>query len=1016
MGGDATADLPPSQRDAEATSAFDGGVPGLTRRRADDKTSPADVTGAYTPGAAPTTRPVCAPRMRADRYALKKFHAKGGMGEIWLAEDCDLGRAVALKRMRRQGSVMEQERFLREARITGQLEHPGIVPVHELGSDDKGQPVYVMKFVHGRTMTDAIKEYHKDDPNPDTPCEVQLVRLLQEFIALCQTVAYAHSRGVLHRDIKPDNVMLGPYGETLVLDWGLAKLMGQSDGQGGGVSLPLSASGESMESVAGSVRGTPGYMPPEMAGGEIEAIDQRSDVYLLGATLYQILTGRQPRRGKALPDVLKEAMSSPPAAPRALDPSIPKALEAVCLKAMAFVKGDRYATAEALADDVQRYLAGEPVAAYREGTWERARRWIKRHRRAVARGLGGVVALAAGLGMYFAVHASLEQKEAERREAADKAEKLRLQEQTRATLADFNRLSEEARYYLANANVKAEQTLYFEPRKAAAVGRAALEVADRLTILPLTDEEQKHVKEQEYELLLLLAQDREASAEAARGALDLLARAENLRVASPSLHRVRAECYRQLGDGREDEERRRAAAGEMSATALDHFLIGDHYRAEAERQPVGRADAVRDLLLKALSEYRQALRLESDHFWARYQLAYALRKLGKEAQSEEALGACVALRPKSPWGYVARGLLLANLKRYSEAEADFAQALALDPDQVAARLHRAFAASQQDDAEKEKFALSEFTDLLAKQPKKPLIEAAYYRGRLHMKHKRHEDALRDFDFVALKQSDFADVQWYRAILHFRTGQEDKAVEDLNAHLASGKSFDPNSAAAYAERGRLLMQLAPNVPPEKREAAFTRALTELRKASDLGEQSAEFLNDYASLLDGLEQYGLAIEKYSAALAKKPNDAKLLTKRGWAYVNSEKLIEGEADFQAVLRRDATDKEAHSGLGYVKALRGPAGPALREAQWATLYGGGDYGILHNVACIYAALARSDAVRRKDYEGLAIDALRRALELWKRGDKTEPNEEDLIRGESAFRDLRKLSEFKELVPEEKP
>ena len=143
------------------------------------------------------------------------------------------------------------------------------------------------------------------------PREVQLLRLLEVFVSLCQTVAYAHSRGVLHRDLKPDNVMLGPYGETLVLDWGLAKVIGQAEGVGG-MSVALSASGESMESVAGSVRGTPGYMPPEMAGGQVEAIDQLSDVYLLGATLYHMLAGRQPRRGKPLPELLKEAQTIPP--------------------------------------------------------------------------------------------------------------------------------------------------------------------------------------------------------------------------------------------------------------------------------------------------------------------------------------------------------------------------------------------------------------------------------------------------------------------------------------------------------------------------------------------------------------------------------------------------------------------------------------------------------------------------------------------------------------------------------
>ncbi len=551
---DATADLPPSLADPDATAALTGARP-PTSGPAGEVTSPEGMTGDYTPGGTPTeaaASPGHAPRVRTDRYALKRFHAKGGMGEIWLAEDCDVGRAVALKRMRRKGSPEEQERFLREARITGQLEHPGIVPVHELGTDENGQPVYVMKFVHGRTLGDAIKEYHAPAADPQVPREVQLLRLLEVFVALCQTVGYAHSRGVLHRDIKPDNVMLGPYGETLVLDWGLAKVLGQAEGKAGGVSLPLSTSGESLESVAGSVRGTPGYMPPEMAGGDVEHIDQLSDVYLLGATLYHILTGRQPRRGKALPELLKEAMTSPPVEPRDLDASIPKPLEAICLKAMAWAKADRYPSASALAEDVQRYLAGESVSAYREGLVERALRWMWRHRAALVRGVAAAAVLAIFVGAFFLVrHALNRAAEAEKQLKAE-AEARQREEEARTQLADFRRKADETQFYLANVNPAAEQAPYYDPAKGMASGREALAVAARLADLPLTEADQAEVKGRQYDLLLLLAQARtaERSEEATREGLDLLARAEQLRPASAGLHRLRADCYEVLNDGR----------------------------------------------------------------------------------------------------------------------------------------------------------------------------------------------------------------------------------------------------------------------------------------------------------------------------------------------------------------------------------------------------------------------------------------------------------------------------------
>src|SRR5438094_6661618 len=220
------------------------------------------------------------------RYFLKRYHARGGMGEIWLAEDQEIGREVALKRMRK-GREGHKDKFLFEAQITGRLEHPGVVPLHQLGTDAQGRPFYIMKFVRGRTLKDAIKDYHDTPSTSEAPKEVKQLRLLAVFVNLCQTIAFAHSRGVIHRDIKPDNVMLGEYGESLVLDWGIAKMLGHPDSSGGASSADPGTSGaESRETQAGTVKGTPSYFAPEMAEGLVSEVDQQSDVYLLGATLY----------------------------------------------------------------------------------------------------------------------------------------------------------------------------------------------------------------------------------------------------------------------------------------------------------------------------------------------------------------------------------------------------------------------------------------------------------------------------------------------------------------------------------------------------------------------------------------------------------------------------------------------------------------------------------------------------------------------------------------------------------
>ena len=291
------------------------------------------------------------------RYLRKSFHARGGMGEVWLSQDNAIGRDIALKVLRHD-SESAKARFLAEAQITGQLEHPNIVPVHDFGMDDEGHPYYVMKFVRGRTLKQAIAEYHAPGPKAAGDRELERVRLLHVFVDLCHAVAYAHSRGVLHRDVKPDNVMLGPYGETLVLDWGIAKVVGQPEGggiSGGGVSgqtnsIRSVSGGASSATSEGTVLGTASYMPPEMAEGLASKTDERSDVYLLGATLYEILTGKMPRQASSREDMLELARTVPPPPARRLHRQCPRAVEAIAVKAMAHRQEDRYVGAMELAE------------------------------------------------------------------------------------------------------------------------------------------------------------------------------------------------------------------------------------------------------------------------------------------------------------------------------------------------------------------------------------------------------------------------------------------------------------------------------------------------------------------------------------------------------------------------------------------------------------------------------------------------------------------------------------------
>jgi serine/threonine protein kinase len=297
------------------------------------------------------------PDLSGTPYRFVGAMGRGGMGAVFLVEDPRLGRRVAMKVLDFPDRAGELEaRLLREARVLAQIEHPGIVPVHDVGSLADGRVFYSMKYVEGRRLDDWAAT------------SASLAERLRLFEKICEPVAFAHSRGVLHRDLKPANVMVGPFGEVLVMDWGVAKIVGSGVTESGSArrssAAPAALASDSKSSARpadtahGSVLGTPGFMAPEQARGEVGLLDSRADIYSLGAILKFL----------AMP---------------AGGGKIPRRLAAIIDKAMAEEAQSRYPSAQALAYDVEGYLDGLPVSAYREGILERAVRVASRNRVAV---------------------------------------------------------------------------------------------------------------------------------------------------------------------------------------------------------------------------------------------------------------------------------------------------------------------------------------------------------------------------------------------------------------------------------------------------------------------------------------------------------------------------------------------------------------------------------------------------------------------------------------------------------
>jgi serine/threonine protein kinase/formylglycine-generating enzyme required for sulfatase activity len=359
------------------------------------------------------------PRRGSDRYSPGAELARGGMGAVVRVRDEDLRRDVAMKVMIVRGP-RRVARFLEEAQITGQLQHPGVVPVHDLGVDGDGRVFFTMRLVEGRDLNEIIRLARAGAEGWSLP------RVLEVLLKVCDTVAYAHARGVVHRDLKPSNVRVGEFGEVYVMDWGLAIVLrheeharplenprsssmsstSESSDPRGIANASSRVEDSPLDTREGDVLGTPSYMSPEQAQGRMREVGPAADVYAVGAMLYQILSGSAPyvASGESPSSdlVLDRVREGPPRRLRDLGSDAPDELVAICGRAMQRDPRDRYPSLREMAEDLRAYLEGRVVRAHRTGAWVELAKWISRNR-ALASSLFGAVLLAVGLVAVVAV-------------------------------------------------------------------------------------------------------------------------------------------------------------------------------------------------------------------------------------------------------------------------------------------------------------------------------------------------------------------------------------------------------------------------------------------------------------------------------------------------------------------------------------------------------------------------------------------------------------------------------------
>jgi tetratricopeptide (TPR) repeat protein len=982
-------------------------------------------------------------------YLLLEEISRGGMGIIYLARQVSLNRMVALKMIiaGHLASPTDVQRFHTEAVAAAHLDHPNIVPIYEVG-DFEGQPFYSMKVMEGGSLSDCVDEL------------CGLPRAAADLmVKVAQAVHHAHQRGILHCDLKPANILLDRSGEPHVSDFGLSKRM---------------------EDVAhsGLVVGTPSYMAPEQAAGQ-KSLTTAADIYGLGAILYALLTGRPPFRADTRQQTLKLVAEHAPARPRALNPLVDRDLEVICLKCLDKSPHGRYPSAQALAEDLHRYLAGEPIQAQPAPIWARGWKWVKRRPTVAALwavSLGSLLSLLTGYLQYQERRAgNAEQALNERR----RTDSLRADVQSlvlKGQEAMSRALWSEARVHLASARrlIDAEPTLMdlevpVERRLSETNRRLKNEVARReaekkywhfmqlreqalfqgtlFTGLdvpanlnkfrdaaqealgsfgvaveaaappvfeePFSKDERNEVLKSCYELLLILAETlAQDDPPRLQQALRTLDRASEFGEQTRAYHLRRARYLKRLGDEEGARKESDRATALQPAGALDYFLMGEDLHRQGN-------------LVQAIRAFENALRLQPDHFWARYFLSVCYLRLqpSRADLASDSLTACLIQRRDVCWVYLWRAFAYGQLELFQAAEEDFQRALENRPNHDA--LYAIFVNRGVLFRRQAKFVAA-VADLKRAIAVKPNQYQAYANlATVYQKQKQFAAAVEQLDRAVevaatlvkareLERSALALLYRNRALVQLDRQDPEAALDDFRQaiqidpraedHVECGHILhslqrfqeallaydaalkaDADHASAYLGRAEALYKLQ-----NYQEAASSLDHYLIRSSRNAGPKLLADVHRARGLTGmKLAEYAGAIGHFTLALSLN-EDSVTHSYRGWAYLVSKAPQLALPDFEKAIQLDKKNGDAYNGRGLVRLKLGVRlshyQEAIADAEAALRHGPkNDPGIRWNAARIYAqAAAKLEAERNHQtskigaqYQGQAVHLLGEALDL---------------------------------------